>query len=65
MTPLEAIVLRYISNRPGTRRKTVVEAIGDRDWDTQRGVRQTLDSLVMRKAIIPSPTKPTRYTVAQ
>ena len=65
MTNLDAIVLRYITQHPSTRRKTVVEAIGDRDWNAQKRVRQTLDSLVMRRIIVPSATKPTRYTLAQ
>jgi hypothetical protein len=64
MTSLDAIVLRYVTNHPGTRRRTVVEAIGDRDWDAQKRVRQTLDSLAMRRIIVPSASKPTRYTLA-
>jgi hypothetical protein len=45
MTNLEAVVLRYVQNHPLTRHSTVVEAIGDRDWHTQKRVRQALDFL--------------------
>lgn len=65
MTPLEAIILRYVQNHPNTRRKTVVDAIGDRDWATEKRVRATLDVLTTRRVLLKSITKPYRYTVPQ
>lgn len=65
MTPLEEIVLRYVHNHPATRRKTVVEAIGDRDWHTQKRVRATLDLLTSRGLLLKSNTKPFCYIIPQ
>jgi len=45
MTPLEALVLGYVQNHPMTRRSTVVEVLGDRDWQRQKRVREALDTL--------------------
>jgi hypothetical protein len=45
VTPLESLVFRYVSTHPNTRRKTVVDALGAEDWDTQKRVRNALDLL--------------------
>lgn len=51
MTPLESLVLRYVSTHPNTRRKTVVDALGAGEWNTQRRVRQALDTLSALRVI--------------
>jgi len=42
MTAMDMLVLRYVSNHAGTHHKTVVEALGDRDWQQQKKVREAL-----------------------
>jgi hypothetical protein len=51
MTPLEMLVLRYITTHPNTRRKTVVDALGAEEWETQKRVRTALDLLTYQGAL--------------
>ena len=67
MTPLEQVIHRYISAHPGTRRRTVVDALSYGDWEAGHRIRVTLDSLAARGTIqqIGTGKRNLRYTLPQ
>jgi hypothetical protein len=61
MTAMEMLVLRYVSNHAGTHHKTVVEALGDRDWQQQKKVREALAVLTAAGTLQRQGTGPRSY----
>jgi hypothetical protein len=51
MTPLEMLVLHYVTTHPNTRRSTVVESLSDGDWDRAKRIRCALDTLCALKIL--------------
>jgi archaellum component FlaG (FlaF/FlaG flagellin family) len=62
MTPLELVILKYISTRPyGPRHKTIVESLSHGDRAQAKRIREELATLTTLGQIVRSGTGPRSY----
>ena len=62
MTPLQLVILKYISTRPyGPRHKTIVESLSHGEWARAKRIREELVTLTTLGLVVRSGTGPRSY----